>query len=88
MHIRACDFIADGFQEMHAEDPYEAMAEKMVYRNFTNGSVKQRIEGSGTALPESRNRMVLFYLPTGAVRGTIGASSLIKQSLERQDFRR
>ena len=31
MHIRACDFIADGFQEMHAEDPYEAMAEKMVY---------------------------------------------------------
>ena len=30
MHIRACDFIADGFQEMHAEDPYEAMAEKMV----------------------------------------------------------
>ena len=43
MHIRACDFIADGFQEMHAEDPYEAMAEKMVYCIY-NGSVKQRID--------------------------------------------
>lgn len=43
MHIRACDFIADGFQEMHAEDPYEAMAEKMVYCIY-NGSVKQRVE--------------------------------------------
>ena len=31
------------FQEMHAEDPYEAMAEKMVYCIY-NGSVKQRIE--------------------------------------------
>lgn len=66
MHIRACDFIADGFQEMHAEDPYEAMAEKMVYCIY-NGSVKQRIEEVND-LPESRNRMVLFYLPTGAVR--------------------
>ena len=29
IHISACDFVADGFREMHASDPYEAMAEKM-----------------------------------------------------------
>lgn len=28
VHIRACDFVADGFQRMHASDPYEALAEK------------------------------------------------------------
>ena len=66
MHIRACDFIADGFQEMHAEDPYEAMAEKMVYCIY-NGSVKQRIE-EAERLARITDRMVLFYLPTGAVR--------------------
>ena len=43
MHIRACDFIADGFREMHSEDPYEAMAEKMVYCIY-NGNVNQRIQ--------------------------------------------
>ena len=30
VHIRACDFVADGFQRMQASDPYEALAEKMV----------------------------------------------------------
>ena len=30
MHIRTCDFVADGFQRAHHEDPYEAMAEILV----------------------------------------------------------
>lgn len=30
IHISACDFVADGFQKTHYEDPYESMAEKMV----------------------------------------------------------
>lgn len=42
VHIRACDFVADGFQRMQASDPYEALAEKMVNCIY-NGSVKQRI---------------------------------------------
>ena len=41
VHIRACDFVADGFQRMQASDPYEALAEKMVNCIY-NGSVKQR----------------------------------------------
>ncbi len=43
MHISACDFVADGFQKMHASDPYEALAEKMVNCIY-NGSVDQRIQ--------------------------------------------
>lgn len=46
--------------------PYEAMAEKMVYWHL-QWQCEQRIE-EADGLPESRNRMVLFYLPTGAVR--------------------
>mgnify|MGYP000464761362 CR=1 FL=1 len=43
MHISACDFVADGFREMQADDPYEAMAEKMVHCIY-NGSVSERIQ--------------------------------------------
>lgn len=43
IHISACDFVADGFQKTHYEDPYESMAEKMVNCIY-NGSVKQRIQ--------------------------------------------
>lgn len=28
IHISACDFVADGFREMHASDPYEARQKK------------------------------------------------------------
>ena len=47
MHISACDFVADGFQKMHASDPYEALAEKMVNCIY-NGSVDQRIQVAET----------------------------------------
>lgn len=80
MHIRACDFIADGFQEMHAKDPYEALAEKMVYCIY-NGSVSQRIkEAKKLAEITDVDGAVLFA--HWGCKGTIGASSLIKHSLE------
>ena len=81
MHIRACDFIADGFQEMHAEDPYEAMAEKMVYCIY-NGSVKQRIEEVERLARITESDGAVLFAHWGC-KGTIGASSLIKQSLEK-----
>ena len=81
MHIRACDFIADGFQEMHAEDPYEAMAEKMVYCIY-NGSVKQRIEEAERLARITESDGAVLFAHWGC-KGTIGASSLIKQSLEK-----
>ena len=40
IHISACDFVADGFQKTHYEDPYESMAEKMVNCIY-NGSVSR-----------------------------------------------
>ena len=81
MHIRACDFIADGFQEMHAEDPYEAMAEKMVYCIY-NGSVRQRIEEAERLARITESDGAVLFAHWGC-KGTIGASSLIKQSLEK-----
>lgn len=42
-HITACDFVADGFREMHSSDSYEALAEKMVNCIY-NGNVEQRIQ--------------------------------------------
>ena len=80
MHIRACDFIADGFQEMRSDDPYEAMAEKMVYCIY-NGTVSQRIETAKRLAKETEADGGILFAHWGC-KGTIGASSLIKSSLE------
>lgn len=81
IHISACDFVADGFREMHASDPYEAMAEKMVNCIY-NGAVDQRIQ-----LAEDLENLTgadggILFAHWGC-KGTIGASSLIKTSLEK-----
>ena len=81
MHIRACDFIADGFQEMHHEDPYEAMAEKMVNCIY-NGNVNQRIAAAKNLAKETDVDGAILFAHWGC-KGTIGASSLIKSSLEK-----
>lgn len=80
MHISACDFVADGFQEMHASDPYEAMAEKMVYCIY-NGNVEQRIQVAEKLAKETQADGGILFAHWGC-KGTIGASSLIKSSLE------
>ena len=80
MHISACDFVADGFREMHAEDSYEAMAEKMVYCIY-NGDVSQRIQMAERLAKETEADGGILFAHWGC-KGTIGASSLIKNSLE------
>ena len=83
LHIRACDFIADGFREMHSEDPYEAMAEKMVYCIY-NGNVNQRIELAEKLAETTKADGGILFAHWGC-KGTIGASSLIKHALEDAD---
>lgn len=80
MHISACDFVADGFRMMYSDDPYEALAEKMVYCIY-NGSVKQRIEMARELAKETQADGGVLFAHWGC-KGTIGASSLIKSSLE------
>lgn len=80
MHISACDFVADGFQEMHALDPYEAMAEKMVHCIY-NGSVDERIQMAENLANTTEADGGILFAHWGC-KGTIGASSLIKSSLE------
>ena len=80
VHISACDFVADGFQRMQASDPYEALAEKMVNCIY-NGSVKQRIRRAQELANLTEADGGILFAHWGC-KGTIGASSLIKNSLE------
>ena len=80
IHIRACDFVADGFRPMHASDPYEAMAEKMVHCIY-NGNVEQRIQMAKDLAAKTDADGGILCAHWGC-KGTIGASSLIKSSLE------
>ena len=80
MHISACDFVADGFREMQAADPYEAMAEKMVHCIY-NGSVKERIRMAEKLAKQTDADGGILFAHWGC-KGTIGASGLIKNVLE------
>ena len=80
IHISACDFVADGFQNTHYEDPYESMAEKMVNCIY-NGSVRQRIQKAKELAAQTNVDGGILFTHWGC-KGTIGASSLIKGSLE------
>lgn len=81
IHISACDFVADGFQEMHSLDPYESMAEKMVNCIY-NGAVDQRIQLAEQLAKQTGADGGILFAHWGC-KGTIGASSLIKASLEK-----
>ena len=65
---------------MHASDPYEALAEKMVNCIY-NGSVDQRIQVAEKLAKETNADGGILFAHWGC-KGTIGASSLIKSSLE------
>ena len=81
IHISACDFVADGFRRMNAKDPYEALAEKMVYCIY-NGNVSQRIQmADGIAKTTDADGGILFA--HWGCKNTIGASGLIKNALEK-----
>ena len=80
IHISASDFIADGFRSMESDEPYEALAEKMVYCIY-NGSVNQRIEEAKELADTVGADGTVLFAHWGC-KNTIGASSLIKRSLE------
>ena len=80
IHIGACDFVADGFQTMDASDPYEALAGKMVHCIY-NGSVRERIQQNQDLAEKIDADGGILFAHWGC-KNTIGASSLIKNSLE------
>ncbi len=84
VHLSACDFVADGFRQMQSDDPYEAMAEKMVYCIY-NGNVSQRIELAKELARITNADGGILFAHWGC-KGTIGASGLIKNSLEKAEL--
>ena len=84
VHLSVCDFVADGFRQMQSDDPYEAMAEKMVYCIY-NGNVSQRIELAKELAKITNADGGILFAHWGC-KGTIGASGLIKNSLEKAEL--
>lgn len=84
VHLSACDFVADGFRQMQSDDPYEAMAEKMVYCIY-NGNVSQRIELAKELARITNADGGILFAHWGC-KGTIGAYGLIKNSLEKAEL--
>lgn len=84
VHLSACDFVVDGFRQMQSDDPYEAMAEKMVYCIY-NGNVSQRIELAKELAKITNADGGILFAHWGC-KGTIGASGLIKNSLEKAEL--
>ena len=69
---------------MQSDDPYEAMAEKMVYCIY-NGNVSQRIELAKELAKITNADGGILFAHWGC-KGTIGASGLIKNSLEKAEL--
>ena len=73
IHISACDFVADGFQKTHYEDPYESMAEKMVNCIY-NGSVRQRIQKAKELAAQTNvDGGILLHIGDAKVRSELPA---------------
>lgn len=84
IHIGACDFVADGFQQMHGDDPYEALAGKMVNCIY-NGSVDQRLQRD-IELTELMGADGGIVFAHWGCKNIIGASGLIKNAMEDAGF--
>lgn len=78
--IKACDFTYDAFRTVRSEDPYEVMAEKMVYSLY-NGSVQSRIDKAVEVARQTGADGAILFAHWGC-KSTIGASGLIKKGLE------
>ena len=84
VHFRACDFVYAGFRVLKEEDPYEAMAHKMVYSIY-NGSVQERIQEAIRVAKLTHSDGIILFAHWGC-KSTIGASPLIKKELEAAGF--
>lgn len=81
IHLSACDFVVDGFRQMQAADPYEAMAEKMVYSIY-NGRVEEKLQAEKELARLTGADGGILFAHWGC-KEIIGASELIKEALEK-----
>lgn len=79
-YITSCDLVYDGFQEVDAHKPYEAMAHKLVYSAF-NGETQGRIENALQMARETDSEGAIIFTHWGC-KTTIGASGLMKSAFE------
>lgn len=80
IHIKACDFVCDGFRESVAEDPFEMMAEKMVYSIY-NGNIDGRIAYAKKLAKMTEADGCILYAHWGC-KATVGGALVMKRALE------
>lgn len=79
-YITSCDLVYDGFRVQKSEDPYEAMADRMV-RSAFNGNTQDRIDRALEMAEETEAEGVVIFTHWGC-KTTIGASGLMKDAFE------
>ena len=80
IYFTANDIVYDAFQPFRSEDPYVAMAARMVYSAF-NGKTEARIRCAEQMVKDTNAEGVILFAHWGC-RTTIGASGLIRDALE------
>ena len=80
VQVVGCDMSYEGLVKADKEDPYRAMAQRVVYSAF-NGPVQRRIERSIAAARQTKADGVIWFCHWGC-KQTLGGAQLAKQKFE------
>mgnify|MGYP005760745059 FL=1 len=80
VQIVGCDMCFEGIQPPFSEDPYEAMAQRVVYPAF-NGPVSRRIEKGVEAARQLKADGAVWFCHWGC-KHTLGGAQLAKETFE------
>ncbi len=80
VQIVGCDMCFEGIQPTFSEDPYEAMAQRVVYSAF-NGPVSRRIEKGVEAARQLKADGAVWFCHWGC-KHTLGGAQLAKETFE------
>ena len=84
VQVVGCDMCFEGLLKADTEDPYRAMAQRVVYSAF-NGPVQRRIDRGIEAARQTRADGVIWFCHWGC-KHTLGGAQLAKQKFEEAGF--
>ena len=84
VQVVGCDMCFEGLLKAETEDPYRAMAQRIVFSAF-NGPVQRRIERGLEAARQTRSDGVIWFCHWGC-KHTLGGAQLAKQKFEEAGY--
>lgn len=84
VQVVGCDMCFEGLLRADPEDPYRAMAQRVVYSAF-NGPVQRRIDRGLEAARQTKANGVVWFCHWGC-KHTLGGAQLAKQKFEEAGF--